>query len=99
MGFIVGSHIQHTKTGYHFDIRDETTYDSPIGRLSWRYVTESVGLPILDPGTTILEFEGRRIYSARRAFQEYAPYARDIRIDGNRVEWQDGDYQYGLEIT
>lgn len=98
LGYLVGGHVQHSKTGYHYELHDEAVYDFELGTIRWQYVTETVGLPILDPGTTIIEFDNRRLYTARRAFQESAPYARDITVTEAGLNWQDGDYHYSLDI-
>lgn len=98
IGFAVGRFVQHNKSGYHYDVRDTKIYDSPVGPIRWSHVTESVGMPFLDTGTTILEVDGRMIYKAKRSFQESSPYARNIRATQEGVAWDDGDFQYDLKI-
>ena len=98
IGFACGRFFQHANTGYHHQVRDTKEYDSPIGPIRWSYVTESVGTPLLDPGTTLLEVEGRTIYKARRGSRESFPYARNIRTTENGIAWEDGEYQFDLTI-
>lgn len=98
LGFMGGLIFQHYRTGYHYKVKETKEYHSPNGPVQWSYVTESVGSPFLDPGTTILEVDGRTIYKAERVFQESSPYARNIIIDEDEIKWDDGDYQYNLTI-
>jgi hypothetical protein len=79
-------------------VRDTKDYDSPVGLIRWSYVTESVGTPFLDPGTTIIEVDGRTIYKAKRAFQESSPYARNLNATQHGVAWDDGEFQFDLKI-
>lgn len=78
-GFGVGCYVQHSRSGYHYEVIENKNFDSPVGPIRWSYVTESVGMPFLDSGTTILEFDGKIIYKAKRSFQESSPYARNIK--------------------
>ncbi len=98
IGFGSGLFVQHKRSGYHYEVRDTKEYSSPIGPVRWSYVTESVGMPFLESGTTILEVEGRTIYKAKRGFQESSPYARNITTAQNRIAWDDGDFQFDLTI-
>jgi hypothetical protein len=41
----------------------------------------------------------RTIYKAQRDFQENAPSARNIKVSGNSITWDDGDDLYQLTIT
>ena len=97
-GFFAGEFFQHQKTGYHFEVRDQKSIQSPLGEIEWSYVTESVGMPFLDPGTTIIKFEGRTIYKAQRYFQEDFPYARNIQTNDNSIRWEDGEFKFQLII-
>ena len=97
-GFFVGRFVQHSKSGYHYEVRDTKDYDSPVGSIRWSYVTESVGTPFLDSGTTILEVDGRTIYKAKRSFQESSPFARNISATQNGISWEDGDFRFDLTI-
>ena len=96
--FFAGRFVQHGNSGYHYEVRDTKDYDSPVGPIRWSYVTESVGIPFLDPGTTILEVDGRTIYKAKRGFQESSPYARNISATQDGIAWDDGDYRFDLTI-
>jgi hypothetical protein len=69
-----------------------------MGPVEWKYVTESAGLPFLDPGTTVIEFQGRTIYKARRGFQEDSPFAQNIQASNGCIEWDDGEFQFRLAI-
>ncbi|HRQ89363.1 MAG TPA: hypothetical protein PLA50_11225 [Bacteroidia bacterium] len=97
-GFLTGRLFQHNRSGYHFEIRDAKDYDFIHGPIRWRYVTESIGAPLLDPGTTLLEFEGRTIYKAKRMFQESSPYSMDLRTSNEQVSWNDGEFEFKLTI-
>ncbi len=97
-GFVAGRLFQSANSGYYFEIRDSKDYDSVLGNFHWSYVTESFGLPVLDPGTTIIDFEGRTLYKAKRVFQENAPYAQNIAISETGIEWDDGDFSFNLII-
>ncbi len=97
-GFILGRWHGILTKGYVYRIRERQTHDSPSGSVEWRHVTKHVGWELMDTGTTELEYDGRLLYSATRDFQEDRPFASDIRFDGKRLEWDDGDYFYSLEI-
>jgi hypothetical protein len=97
-GFLAGRFVQHSRFGYYYEVRDTKDYESPVGPVRWSYVTESIGTPFLDPGTTILEVDGRTIYKAKRAFQESSPYARNISATQDGIAWDDGNFRFGLRI-
>jgi hypothetical protein len=97
-GFVAGRVFQHLRSGYHYEVRKENIYSWKTGEIRWRYVTESIGLPLLDPGTTILEFDGRTIYKAKRGFQESVPFADNVKTGDNVVEWDDGKYRFRLNV-
>jgi len=98
VGFVAGRFVQHNKSGYHYEIKDSKDYDTSVGPIRWSYVTESVGMPFLDSGTTVLELEGRAIYKAKRSFQESSPYAKDISATPDGIAWDDGDFRFDLTI-
>lgn len=98
VGFLAGRLYQNLSYGYHFEVREEKSIQSPLGKVGWSYVTESVGMPFLDPGTTIIKFEDRTIYKAQRYFQENYPYARNIQTHDNFIGWEDGEFKYQLVI-
>ncbi len=99
VGFFAGRFAQHNKTGYHFSVRESKEYPFSFGAIRWSYVTESVGVPFLDPGTTILEFDHRVIYKAQRSFQEDFPFAKNISTEGGSVVWNDGQYKFQLTVS
>ena len=94
-----GRFFQNASNGYHYSIREEKDYDSPMGPVYWSYVTESVGLPFLDPGTTVIQFGDRTIYKARRVFQESYPFAENIKTSDHAIAWEDGEYRFNLTVT
>jgi hypothetical protein len=98
-GLYAGMAIQHAKTGYHYKVHEEETHPSSLGDFHLKYVTETVGMGFLDSGTSMIEFDGRRLYSARRIFQEGYPVARDLKTSNDGIDWQDGEYKYHLVIT
>lgn len=98
IGFASGRFVEQCHSGYHYDIRDTKDFDSPMGLVRWSYVTESIGTPFLDPGTTTLEIDGRTIYKAKRDFQESAPYAKNITTSKDRISWDDGDFHFDLTL-
>ena len=69
-----------------------------MGTVEWKCVTESVGMPFLDPGTTIIDFKGRTIFKARRIFQENYPYARNVQVTNDTIAWDDGELKYHLIV-
>ncbi len=98
IGFVAGALVQHSKSGYHYEVKDTKDYASPVGPVRWSYVTESVGMPFLDSGTSILELDGRTIYKAKRVFQEPSPYAKNISATQKGIAWDDGDFRFDLAI-
>ena len=97
-GFVSGRFFQHAQSGYHYEVRDTKEYASPVGLVRWSYVTEYVGISFLDPGTTILEIDGRTIYKAKRAFQETTPFARNVNVSQNKISWDDGEFSFDLTL-
>lgn len=98
MGCLMGSAVQHGKTGWHYQIRDSKVIHTDLGPVQWSYVTESVGLPFMDTGTTVVEWNGRTLYKAKRGFQENYPFADNVRPSKNAIEWEDGKHSYHLTI-
>jgi hypothetical protein len=99
VGFFAGRIFQHLKSGYHFKILDEKEIPSSLGTIEWKCVAESVGMPFMDPGTTIINFQGRTIFKAQRIFQESFPYARNIQATNGSIDWDDGELKYHLTIV
>ncbi len=103
VGLKIGEFLQHQKSGYFYEIRNEKDYSTAIGRIVLRNVTESVGMPLLDPGTSTIVFEEPSgleltVYKARRIFQESYPYVDSIDVRSDRIRWDDGCYVYTLTI-
>jgi hypothetical protein len=98
LGFFAGRVFQHLKSGYHLETIDQKEIQSSLGTVEWKCVTESVGMPFLDTGTTIIDFKGRTIFKARRIFQENYPYARNIQVTNDTIVWDDGDLKYHLTV-
>ncbi len=98
VGFLAGRFVQHSKSGYRCDVLAIKEYDTSVGPVRWSHVTESVGMPFLDTGTTVLEYDGRTIYKAKRSFQESSPYANNISPTPDGIGWDDGDYRFELSI-
>jgi hypothetical protein len=97
--FRAGVTFDKKVNGYRYEIRNEKEYASPMGVFKWLYVSESHGLSLIDPGTTIIEFAGRKIYSAQRGYPGSVPFAQAIRVDGSQIVWDDGEYLYHLSIS
>jgi hypothetical protein len=98
LGFFAGRVFQYLKSGYHFETIDEKEIQSSLGTVEWKCVTESVGMPFLDPSTTIIDFKGRTIFKARRIFQENYPYARNVQVTNDTIVWDDGELKYHLAV-
>ena len=99
LGFFAGRAFQHLKSGYHFETIEAKEIQSSLGTVEWKCVTESVGMPFLDPGTTMIDFKGRTIFKARRMFQENYPYARNVQVTNNTIVWDDGELKYHLTVA
>ena len=98
-GFALGRWQAIWTRGFHYQIQDSKTHPSPNGSVEWRYVTKTVGVPVIDPGTTELHYRDRLLFSVNRGFQEAIPFVQDIRFDGKTLEWNDGELDYVLKIT
>jgi hypothetical protein len=98
VGFASGRLFQHAKTGFHFKVLAEKEYGSSRDPVRWQYVSESVGMPFLDPGTTTLEYRGRTIYKTQRIFQESVPVAANVSISDQQITWDDGELRFHLTV-
>ncbi len=98
VGFVGGRLFQHAKTGFHFKVLAEKQYGVSTDPVSWRCVSESVGIPFLDPETTIINYRGRTIYKAQRMFQESVPVAQNIQVSGKQIDWDDGELRFHLLV-
>jgi hypothetical protein len=103
-GFFAGRSYQHLKAGVFFKVIDER--EIPIGPgelLRLQHAFKSVGMPFLDPETSILSLESNHagrvtLYEAERGFQESYPYVKDVAVVGNELTWSDGRNAYRLTI-
>jgi hypothetical protein len=98
VGFVGGRLFQHAKTGLHFKVIAEKEYGTPKDPVRWRCVNESIGMPFLDPETTIIDYRGRTIYKAQRMFQERVPVATNIKALDKQIDWDDGELRYHLTV-
>lgn len=103
-GLKVGGFLQHQKTGYFYEIRSVKTHPSPMGTVQLKYATETIGMPFLDPGTSFIVLDDPSgleltVYKARRVFQESYPYPKDVLVNENRIQWDDGCYTYDLRLA
>jgi hypothetical protein len=96
--FMAGRWFERAKSGYHYEILEDKQIASPLGPIHLRIVTESVGFPFLNPGTTLIEIDERLIYKARRIFQENHPVADNLKVHDGLIEWDDGQYSYSLKM-
>ena len=104
VSFLAGRALERIKSGYFYEVRNTEIVDSSFGPITLKYVTESIGIPILDPGTTVLTINdevGKNpivIYKAKRIFQESTPFARNVAAEENEIRWEDGLNRYRLRI-
>ncbi len=98
LGHISGRIVQHLKTGYHYDVRQEQQIPFQSRFLSVQSVTESIGFPLLTPDTNILALDDVTIYKAKSNWQEGVPVPRDVRVDGDEISWNDGEHRYRLHV-
>jgi hypothetical protein len=102
--FIGGRFTERMKNGYFYEVRDEHEVPYSIGLVSVKYVTESVGLPFLDPGTSVVSINDAKcgpitLYKAKRTFQESYPFVEAVLVRDNELTWNDGIYSYQLQIV
>ncbi|MBL9131149.1 MAG: hypothetical protein JNG86_08125 [Verrucomicrobiaceae bacterium] len=103
LSFALGMQFQKMR-GYHYELRSEKRVPYSGGTVAIKYVTETMGLPFLDPGTSIVTLERESgsettIFKARRVFQEASPFVSDVKVNGDAFEWNDGERQYKLRIS
>lgn len=98
VGFVGGRLFQHAKTGFYFKVLAEKQYGSTNDPVRWQCVSESVGMPFLDPGTTIIEYRGRTIYKAQRIFQKGVPVAANVSVSDQQIAWDDGELRFHLTV-
>jgi hypothetical protein len=95
IGGLLGAVVQHLRAGYWYKVLKTQSFPFPEGKVSLSYTAESIGMPFLDPETSVLTVETQyglpiTVYKAQRIFQESYPYVQDVRIESNQVSWQDG---------
>jgi hypothetical protein len=96
--FVAGALFQHARNGFFFKVLAEKQYGASADPVRWRCVSESVGMPFLDPGTTTIEYRGRTIYKAQRIFQESVPVAGNIKVSDKQIDWDDGELRFHLTV-
>lgn len=96
--FVAGALFQYARSGFHFKVLAEKQYGASADPVRWRCVSESVGMPFLDTGTTIVEYRGRTIYKAQRIFQENFPVAQNIKVSDKQIDWDDGELRFHLTV-
>ena len=92
------------KNGHYYELREAKEYKLLDGVMKWRYMTDTHGIPYMDPGSTELIYEsngGEKItlYKSYRGYQESIPWAQNIESDGGLLSWDDGLRKYELKIT
>ena len=97
-GFVAGQYFQHARTGYYYHVDREKTYVSELGDVHWSYVHESIGLPFLDPGSTVIKLGDRTIYEAKCGLQEPGPFADNIKTSGKSISWDDRELRFHLTV-
>ncbi|MFH1022522.1 MAG: hypothetical protein V1809_03980 [Planctomycetota bacterium] len=103
IGIIGGRVFQHLTTGYHCRVLETKSFPFENGEVELSYTFESVGVPFLDPETSVLTLKTEdglliTVYKAKRMFQESCPYIQDVSTELNKVVWNDGINTYRLEV-
>lgn len=103
MAFWLGIQAQKLR-GYHYQLYEEKEVPFGKGSVLIQYISETVGLPFLDPGTTVVtlkDYPGSEviIYKARRVFQESYPFVSDVTVNKGLLEWEDGERRYQLNVS
>ena len=96
--YMAGRWMEGAKSGYHYQVLEDTEIKSDWGPIHSKTVMEYVGFPFVEPETTLIEVDGRTIYKAKRIFQERYPSARNVRVNGGLIEWEDGEYSFSLRM-
>lgn len=87
------------KSGYRLNIEDTEEFVFSSGTFYRHQFRESAGIPIMHPGSSMIEFDGRLIYRADRGFQEPVPHVMNIKELENGIYWSDGEYNFDLIIS
>ncbi len=103
VGGFCGAFVQHLRGGYWHKILKSESFPFPDGEVTLSYTAESIGMPFLDPETSVLTVKTKYglpiiVYKAKRMFQESCPHVRDLRTEANQITWQDGINTYYLTI-
>ena len=101
--FCAGRYWEHFKNGHWYQVHDTQTYDSALGSIHLRHVTDTHGWPPLDPGSSVIGFQPAMgsevtLYQSKRVFQDSSPWVDRVQVDGNEVRWLDGEYRYSLHL-
>lgn len=103
IGGLLGAAVQHLRGGYWHKVLKTESFPFLEGEVTLSYTTESIGMPFLDPETSVINVTTRDglpivVYKAKRMFQESSPSVRDVKTESNHVTWQDGINTYHLTI-
>lgn len=101
--FFAGRFWEHFQRGRWYRVHDEKTYESQFGTIHLRHVTDTQGWPFLDPGNSVVSFDGNMgpevtLYQSKRVFQESWPWVDRVQADGDQLQWSDGVYRYTLRL-
>ena len=99
VGFAAGAIWQDGKNGFHQSLVAETVFDSSIGAVHWKHISESIGYQSIQPSLTMIEFGDRIIYKARGDFQESVPFAKILSVTNNTIVWDDGELRGELRFN
>ena len=104
VGCILGAFVQHLRGGYWHKVLKTESFPFPKGEVTLSYTAESIGMPFLDPETSLLTVTTDyglplTIYKAKRMLQESCPHVKDVKTENNQVTWQDGINSYQLIVT
>lgn len=101
LSFVAGRYFEHFPNGHWYEVRHQQDYETNHGHLHLLYVTDTHGIPSLDPGDFVISLQSTsgydiKLYQAKRGFQESTPIVDKVDIDGDQLKWTDGLYRYTL---
>lgn len=96
--FFIGRLYQDLRNGYELKEVSRKSHSFQFGQLYHIEAFEIIGFGFMTPQSSILEFDGRTIFKAAPFFQESFPIFADLKVDGNILNWTDGEYDYQLNI-
>ena len=104
IGCVLGGLVQHLRSGYWHEVMKTESFPFPDGEVTLSYTHESIGMPFLDPETSVLTLKTKyglpiTVYKAKRMFQESCPHVQDVKTGTNQITWQDGINNYSLTVT